>query len=534
VRVSDDGKRVVVEYEADIQVIDAKSGEELMRHKGRINAGTLALSRDGKLIAFGRYDLFLWKWDAGEEPKKFARVAGFGVETSGFTPDGKTLLTVADGGRVAAFDVATGRQTGTLDLGGTPWKWSFSPDGRTLAAVYMESSKSRGGQAVVLWDPTTGKEVGRFPVGHAAASHVSWSADGSRLAAVTDYRLWAWDVKTKKPLGSTSPGHEGLVTAFAFGPDGRLYSAADDHTVRSWDPATGKPGLELVHDAWVRDVAVSPDGSLVAGSALRNDLRVWDAGSGAERFRLLGNGEMGGRRKVRFTPDGKRLVAWGDDMYLRVWDVRNGKLLSERRTLPDGATEEQLDDERRSMHLLALSAADVSADGATFALCASKLVQLFDVATGKERAKFEADPNGLYSLALSPDGRRLVGGGRSKSTETRLPDGRTQHSAAKEHRTAVWDVAAKKVVWETTSPGSWAGPVAFSPDGNRVAEAVTDGEQHAVRLWDAETGKELGRIELPSRAGHFAFDRTGRRVAVSHGDTSATLYDLETALKPAK
>jgi WD40 repeat protein len=523
---------VVVEYEGDIQVIDAKSGEELMRHKGRINAGTLALSRDGKLIAFGRYDLYLWKWDTGEEPKKFARVAGFGVETSGFTPDGRALLAVSDGGRVAAFDVPTGRQTGTLDLGGTPWKWSFSPDGRTLAVVYTESSKSRGGQAVVLWDPATGQEVGRLPVGHAAASHVSWSADGARLAAVTDYRLWAWDVKTRKPLGPSAPGHEGLVTAFDFGPDGRLYSAADDHAVRSWDPATGKPGLELVHDAWVRDVAVSPDGSLVAGSALRNDLRVWDARTGAERFRLLGNGEMGGKRRVRFTPDGRRLVAWGDDLYLRVWDTRNGKLLSEHRTLPDGVTEEQLDD-RRSMHLLALSAADVSADGSTFALCARKVIQLFDVATGKQRARFEADSNGLHSLALSPDGKRLAAGGRGKSVETRLPDGRTQHSAAKEHRTAVWNVASKKIVWETTSPGSWAGPVAFSPDGKQVAELLTDGEKSVIGLWDAETGKELGRVELPAPGLHFTFDRAGRKLAVAHRDTTATLYDLETALKPA-
>ena len=95
-------------------------------------------------------------------------------------------------------------------------------------------------------------------------------------------------------------------------------------------------------------MAVSPDGSLVAGSSLRNDLRIWDAKTGAERFQLLGNGSMGGMRKIRFTPDGKRLVAWGDDLYLRVWNMENGKLLAEHRTLPDGITEEKLADDRWS------------------------------------------------------------------------------------------------------------------------------------------------------------------------------------------
>jgi len=47
--------------------------------------------------------------------------------------------------------------------------------------------------------------------------HVSWSPDGTRLAAVTDHRLWAWDVATGKPLGTPPPGHEAMVTALAFG-----------------------------------------------------------------------------------------------------------------------------------------------------------------------------------------------------------------------------------------------------------------------------------------------------------------------------
>ncbi|MBN9518624.1 WD40 repeat domain-containing protein, partial [bacterium] len=152
--------------------------------------------------------------------------------------------------------------------------------------------------------------------------------------------------------------------------------------------------------------------------------------------------------------------------------------------------------------------------------------------TGKERTRFEADPAGLWSLALSPDGTRVAVGGRGKSIQTRLPDGRTQYSSTDEHRTVVWDVATAKVLWGATVPGSSARPLAFSPDGRRLAELVTEKEKAYVRVWDAADGKNLGRVDLPTGGHHLAFDRTGRRLAVSHRDTTATLYDLDTALRP--
>src|SRR5207253_6920495 len=77
VRVSADGRRVFVEYEGDVQVVDGKTGDELIRHKGSINAGTLTVSPDGKLVVFGRGEMFLWRWETGEEPKRFAAVGGF-------------------------------------------------------------------------------------------------------------------------------------------------------------------------------------------------------------------------------------------------------------------------------------------------------------------------------------------------------------------------------------------------------------------------------------------------------------------------
>lgn len=533
-RFTPDGNRLIIGFDHEIRVWDVKSGEELLRQKHKELMNALAISPDGKSIIFGRYDLFLWKWESGEEPKKLVSLGGFGTELATFGGDGKTLLVATHGSRVATFDTDTGRQTGAFTLGSTAKKWSLSPDGKTIAIAFHDSSSATDvAHTVLLWDVAAGKELARLPVGRATATYPSWSPDGSRLVASTDSRFWVWDVKERKPLGPSASGHEGFIRTVAFGPDGQVFTASDDHTIRSWDPATGKPGLELIHNGWVHGVAVSPDGSLVAGASNHNDLCVWDAKTGTKRFQLL----SGRSRKLRFTPDGKRLVTWGDDLYLRVWDTRNGKLLAENRTMPDGVTEAQLDEETSPLNLMiAFWPSDMSADGSTLAFCQHRVVQVFDTATGKERMKFEADANGVASLALSPDGKRVAVAGRGKRIEARLPNGRSRSTIAPEHQTTVWDLDAKKIIWQTTSTGSsFSGDIGFSPDGNRLAELISDDERrYAIRVWGMATGKDLGQIELAIRGGHFAFDRTGKRLAVTHWDTTVTIFDLETALKPSK
>jgi WD40 repeat protein len=538
VQISADGKRVFVEYEGDIQVIDGKTGDELIRHKGRVNAGALAASRDGKLVAFGRYDVFLWQWETGEEPKKLTAVGRSGTERMQFSPDGKTLTIVLPGGMIATWDMATGRQTGSRPLRSLTNNLEFSPDGKTLAvASHPRASRPpEGGHAIDLLDAKAWKEVGRIPLGRVGVEHLSWSKDGSRLAGVSDYRAWAWDVKTGKVLGPNRPGHEGAIAAMAFGPDGTLFTASDDHTIRSWRPATGAPGLELVHAHWVRDLAVSPDGALVVGSALRNDLRVWDAKTGKQRYKLLGNGEMGGKRHVRFTPDGKHLVAWGDDAFVRVWEVRNGKLLSEHSTRPPGKESDPDDpfgDRMRFMEA-ALAAADISPDGTALALSTAKGLRILDPMTGKERQTLTLGDNRPNALAFSPDAKRIAVALQGKTVQTKLPDGRTRYSVEKAYPVTVWELASGKPLWTATAEGNWPG-LAYSPDGSRVAVVsnVWQGPSR-VWVWDAATGVEAGRIELPRPGRQLAFDRTGKRLAVSLDDTTALVYNLETALGPAK
>jgi WD40 repeat protein len=474
----------------------------------------------------------VWDWESGAAPRKVEAGLRSGLQGLRFSPDGRTLYVMGDVGSARGFDVATGKPAGRLEVGSAARWVTFSPDGNTYAVGHFNTSARREA-SVSLREAATGKEVASLRCGTDVADHGRWSRDGNRFAAVTDHRVWVWDVKTGKPFGPDVPGHEAAITEMVFAPDGRLYTASDDHTVRAWDPATGKELLKLPMDGWVRGMAISPDGGLVAGNGLRNDFRVWDAKTGRQVFKLRGHGEMGGFRKVRFSADEQTLLSYGDDFYLRVWDTLTGKLKAEHRFLPRGRVGgADPDDDRfeRDLMMFGEREADMGPDGNTLVRAVGKDVSVVAADTGKERFKFEADPQSVHKLALSPDGKRLATSGPGVVPPKLKPG--EMPARPNDYQVTVWDLRDATAVAKFRVAGSdFAGLLQFTPDGRSV---VTSSSEAVLRFWDAKTGAAIGTVEFPDKVARVAFDGGMKRVAVSFWDTTAVVYDLAAVLKPAK
>jgi WD40 repeat protein len=206
-------------------------------------------------------------------------------------------------------------------------------------------------------------------------------------------------------------------------------------------------------------------------------------------------------RCLAFSADGKILVTGGGFNRLageiRLWDVATG---TERGHL-------------EGLHTV-VSALALTPDGQTLASASfGGFVQFWDVTTGRQRQRTEIPSALSASLTLSPDGRTLAVGGWAWGASIML-----RYLDAGVERTLV----------------AGSGPVAFSPDGHRLASAGSFGGWDTVKIWDPATGQELFALR-----GHqepvwsVAFAPEGQIVASASGDRTIKLWDLTTGAERA-
>jgi hypothetical protein len=138
-----------------------------------------------------------------------------------------------------------------------------------------------------------------------------------------------WDVATGKPVFRLE-GHGGGVKAAAYAPDGKtLATGGNDGTVRLWDTATGKELRHFEeHKGAVESVAFSPDGRRLASGGQDGVARLWRLGTDDKPEALAPvNAWLLG---VAFSPDGRTLITASRDggtakVALRMWEVGTGK-----------------------------------------------------------------------------------------------------------------------------------------------------------------------------------------------------------------
>lgn len=325
-----------------IRLYDVASGKELLTkpsHKGHVYS--LAFTPDGGTLLSGGADGAIGIWDAATgKNRHFLRGNRWMVMGVALVPGGSTFVTCGQDGLIRLFDWRSGkeiRRFGFTPEGKQPFQQvRVSGDGKTVISQVFTAPDSKNAPFHV-WDLEIGKLLRSFPK-HGGAELSTLTAEGKHVLGVryltqnhSSYMLQLRELAVGRllfALGETDSSKGWATLTIANGRFLIYDTYRKNAAIHLRELATGKDRLTIESNeegpqCYFEQIALSPNGRILAAAKANHVLHFWDLRTGQELPRRLGYDES--VSAMTFSSDGNRLATSHADGTILVWDVSQPK-----------------------------------------------------------------------------------------------------------------------------------------------------------------------------------------------------------------
>ncbi|KOR33027.1 hypothetical protein TI05_03575 [Achromatium sp. WMS3] len=435
---------------------------------------SLAFSPDGGYLVSGSFDKTARIWDL-QQQRLLHTLNGHtdAIYAVAFTPDGQRVVTGSDDHDLRLWSVTTGQLIARMSDSDKVRAVAVAPDGTIASGSWNHT--------ISLWNGRTGAFIKQLADQGTQVGSLSFSPDGRQLlSGITgpgDNDCHLWSVPDGRQLQRYT-GHDNIVLATAFAPNGRLVATAGGNQLQIdlWDPRTGKLQHRLAGGGGaVWAVGISNDGNRLAwghqGHPGGNSLSALE-------YQLpiapeLGSPSSLGQTNINWQRAVANLGAWslqhrkgGNYGYDAILEILQNDQVQARI-------------ERDSTDGLQHRSYSFTPDGQTIISGGSNGVLTAYDRQGQKLGDFVGHTGDIWAVAVASDGKLLVSGSNDQTVR-------------------LWNIATRELLLTIFrhKDGEWvawtpSGYYAASPNGdNMIGWQVNRGPEYAPDYYPAGQFKQ--------------------------------------------